>query len=250
MITDPTTLFALALFVGILGLVVLILPLLILFWSQMEPQLAGMVAPRAGETDDEYASLSVLPKLMKSFGHLADQASVGGKSSPTRARGKTQRKPASTPRSKASPTDKTVKTAPTKRKPASTSSGKRTSSAKPKAKPKSKSGATKAPSATTTRAKRAATTAKVAPKRRTPAGAKRDPILGIVYSKKPKAADDLKEIKGVGKVIEGKLHKAGIYTFRQIAEWDEAAVDGISEKLSFRGRIRNEAWQKQCVKFL
>ena len=85
--------------------------------------------------------------------------------------------------------------------------------------------------------------------RRTPAGAKRDPILGLVYSKQPKEIDDLKQIKGVAKVIEGKLHKAGIYTFRQVAEWDGAAIDAISDQLSFKGRIRNEAWQKQCAKF-
>jgi predicted flap endonuclease-1-like 5' DNA nuclease len=250
MITDPTALFALALFVGILGLVVLILPLLILFWSQMEPQLVGMMAARAGEANDEYASLSVLPKLMKSFGDLADQRPAGGKSSPTRAKGKTRRKPAAIPRSKASTTDKTVKAAPSKRKPASASSSKKATSAKAKSKPKSKSVATKARSATATRAKKASTTAKVAPKRRTPAGAKRDPILGVVYSKKPKASDDLKEIKGVGKVIEGKLHQAGIYTFCQIVDWDEAAIDAFSEKLSFKGRVRNENWQKQCAKFL
>ena len=43
MFTDPTTLFALALCIGILGLLVLILPLFIVFWSQMEPQLVGMM---------------------------------------------------------------------------------------------------------------------------------------------------------------------------------------------------------------
>jgi len=71
----------------------------------------------------------------------------------------------------------------------------------------------------------------------------------VIYTKKPKEIDDLKEIKGVAKVIEAKLHKAGIYTFRQVAEWDSAAIDAFSDKLSFKGRIRNEGWQKQCAKF-
>ena len=73
--------------------------------------------------------------------------------------------------------------------------------------------------------------------------------MGVVYTKKPKEVDDLKQIKGVAKVIEGKLHKAGIYTFRQVVEWEDSAIEAFSEKLSFGGRVRNDAWQEQCAQF-
>lgn len=248
MITDPAALFALALCVGILGLLVLILPLMILFWSQMEPQLVGLVSGGgAKQGDDEYPSQAVLPKLMKSFGNLADQqpSNKGGAKAKPKAR-----KPVSTSRSKARTTSKTVKTAPTKKSTSKKAASKKAKppkakAAKAKPKPKSTAGAAaKSKPAARTAVKKAKPAA-----RRTPAGAKRDPILGVVYSKKPKEIDDLKEIKGVAKVIEAKLHKAGIYTYRQIVEWDAAAIDAFSEKLSFKGRIRNEGWQKQCAKF-
>jgi hypothetical protein len=46
-------------------------------------------------------------------------------------------------------------------------------------------------------------------------------------AKKPKVlkkaraagADDLKQIKGIGKVLEDKLHALGVYHFDQIAAW-------------------------------
>lgn len=243
MFTDPSTLFALALCIGILGLLVLILPLFIVFWSQMEPQLVGMIGQGEGVAKDEYPTQAVLPRLMKSFDDMAERNRVGGvreaKSKPG-----SQRKAGTGSRSKASNTPKTVKTAPkatnrTKKSAASKSATKSRSSGVP-----AKSGAGVAQS--TSRPSAAPKQRKAKSSRRTPAGAKRDPILGVVYSKKPKEIDDLKQIKGVAKVIEGKLHRVGIYTFRQVAEWDEAAIDAFSEKLSFKGRIRNEAWQEQC----
>ena len=253
MITDPTALFALALCVGILGLVVLILPLLILFWSQVEPQLVGLVMDRSAPgADDEYSSQAVLPKLMKSFGSMAEQdLKKGGAASGRKkavAKPAAKRKPAkTTARSKASSSEKTVKAAPAKSKSSSTGS---------KANPKSKAttkAPTKAQSATAAKAGKSSPSVKKAKAkstatRRTPAGARRDAVLGVIYSKKPKEADDFKQIKGVAKVIEAKLHKAGVYTYRQVVEWDAAAIEAFSEKLSFRGRIRNEGWQKQCAK--
>ncbi|MFT4550938.1 MAG: putative flap endonuclease-1-like 5' DNA nuclease [Verrucomicrobiales bacterium] len=290
MITDPTTLLALALCVGILGLIVLILPLLILFWSQMEPQLVALVSSGGSEADDEYQTQSVLPRLMKSFGHMAEieqekQAISPARRAPAKSN---SRKPATTARSQATTTSKTVKAAPAmakakapanakpkvaaKAKPKNAATAAKTSTklakASSSAAAKSKSGTTTKSKAATTASKATAKTdkpakataktakpakakaaAKPAAKRRTPAGAKRDPILGIVYSKKPKEVDDLKQIKGVAKVIEGKLNQAGIFTYRQIVEWDAAAINAFSEKLSFKGRIRNEEWQKQCGMF-
>jgi large subunit ribosomal protein L21 len=71
---------------------------------------------------------------------------------------------------------------------------------------------------------------------------------------KPKAAkkaaksegDDLSLISGVGPVIVGKLHDAGITTFAQIAAWTDADVEEIEEKLSFKGRVGREDWIAQA----
>jgi len=257
MMSDPASIFALAVFVGILGLVVLIMPLLILFWSQMEPQLVGMVRGHAGQQDDEYGSLAVLPKLMKTFGNLAERSGSGAGA----ASGKAQpRREPATARAKARVTSKTVKAAPVRTRKTATVAAAKTG-AKPKSKPRAKA---KASASAPTRAKAgegnpakrvakasaaAKSNSKPKPMPETPAGAKRDPIFGVVYSKRPKEIDDLKEIKGVAKVIEGKLHEAGIYTFRQIVEWDAKAIDAFSGKLSFKGRIHKEGWQQQCAKF-
>ena len=63
---------------------------------------------------------------------------------------------------------------------------------------------------------------------------------------KPAAVDDLKMISGVGPKIESTLHSLGIYTFAQIAEWNDdhrAWVDGY---LNFKGRIDRDEWVKQA----
>ena len=58
--------------------------------------------------------------------------------------------------------------------------------------------------------------------------------------------DDLSKISGVGPVIVKKLNGEGITTFAQIAEWTEADVDAIEEKLSFKGRVGREEWISQA----
>ncbi|SFO07618.1 Predicted 5' DNA nuclease, flap endonuclease-1-like, helix-3-turn-helix (H3TH) domain [Cohaesibacter marisflavi] len=59
-------------------------------------------------------------------------------------------------------------------------------------------------------------------------------------------ADDLKKIKGVGKVIEGKLNNLGIYHFDQIARWTDAEATWVSSILDFKGRIERENWIAQA----
>lgn len=57
--------------------------------------------------------------------------------------------------------------------------------------------------------------------------------------------DDLHLIDGVGRVLEGMLHEAGITTYRQLA--DLAADGGPDGRLEeFLGRIRNEGWSAQA----
>ena len=59
-------------------------------------------------------------------------------------------------------------------------------------------------------------------------------------------ADDLKRIKGVGKVIEGKLNDLGIYHYDQIAKWNRKEINWVSTFLSFKGRIDREDWIEQA----
>jgi large subunit ribosomal protein L22 len=66
--------------------------------------------------------------------------------------------------------------------------------------------------------------------------------LGVVYDSAPPEVDDLKEINGVGPVLEEKLHSFGIYTFKQIADWNEENIAAFDELLDFKGRIERDEW--------
>ena len=80
-------------------------------------------------------------------------------------------------------------------------------------------------------------TAKAAPK----AAAKAAP-------KAKKAVDDLKELSGVGPVLEKKLIEAGVTSFAQVAAWKKKDIEEMDEKLSFKGRIEREGWVAQAKK--
>lgn len=78
---------------------------------------------------------------------------------------------------------------------------------------------------------------------------KQDPTYGIVYTKAPDEVDDLKRIKGVAKVLEGKLHGIGVYRFKQIAVWTDAACAEFSKLLTFKNRIYQDNWIAQAKEF-
>jgi len=59
-------------------------------------------------------------------------------------------------------------------------------------------------------------------------------------------ADDLKQIAGVGEVLEKKLNDFGIYHYSQIADLSGSDIAEIDEALDFKGRIEREDWQKQA----
>jgi branched-chain amino acid transport system ATP-binding protein len=61
-----------------------------------------------------------------------------------------------------------------------------------------------------------------------------------------KSKDDLKRIKGIGPVNEGKLNRKGIRTFAQIAEWKKADIVEAEAYLEFDGRIARENWVAQA----
>jgi predicted flap endonuclease-1-like 5' DNA nuclease len=73
-----------------------------------------------------------------------------------------------------------------------------------------------------------------------------DPEMGPVFRRPPSRIDDLTRIKGVARVIEGRLHEMGIFRYQQIAEWSEAQVASVSKRLRFRERIARDQWQAQC----
>lgn len=62
-------------------------------------------------------------------------------------------------------------------------------------------------------------------------------------------ADDLKMIKGVGAVLEGKLNQAGIFHFWQIASLKKAQVELLETDMSFPGRIGRDEWVAQAKTF-
>ncbi|MEM6915467.1 MAG: hypothetical protein AAF491_02780 [Verrucomicrobiota bacterium] len=75
---------------------------------------------------------------------------------------------------------------------------------------------------------------------------KKDPIYGIIYSSAPEEVDDLKRIKGVAKVLEGKLHGIGVYRFKQVAVWTDEACQEFSKLLTFKNRIYTDNWLAQA----
>jgi small subunit ribosomal protein S1 len=62
-------------------------------------------------------------------------------------------------------------------------------------------------------------------------------------------ADDLKQIKGVGPVLEGKLNDAGIYHFWQVAALKVDQIEALEEEMSFPGRITRDDWISQAAGF-
>lgn len=55
--------------------------------------------------------------------------------------------------------------------------------------------------------------------------------------------DDLKRIPGIGPATERILHNAGIFTFRQIANWRPEDLDAIGAKLGDSpARLKRDAW--------
>ena len=59
-------------------------------------------------------------------------------------------------------------------------------------------------------------------------------------------ADDLKRIKGIGKVNESKLNAFGIWHFDQIASWTEDEILWVNDYIAFPGRIQREDWVGQA----
>ncbi len=63
---------------------------------------------------------------------------------------------------------------------------------------------------------------------------------------KPATPDDLKLISGVGPKIESTLHSLGIFTYAQVAGWNQEQRDWVDSYLNFKGRIDRDDWVRQA----
>ncbi|MCF6327806.1 MAG: 30S ribosomal protein S2 [Devosiaceae bacterium] len=59
--------------------------------------------------------------------------------------------------------------------------------------------------------------------------------------------DDLKEISGVGPVIEKKLHALGITKYSQVADFSKEDIEKVDLELNFKGRIDRDNWLEQAA---
>jgi predicted flap endonuclease-1-like 5' DNA nuclease len=73
-----------------------------------------------------------------------------------------------------------------------------------------------------------------------------DPRLGSIYIHEPAIKDDLKQISGVVESLEKKLNDFGVYTYEQIMDWDDSAIEAFSDLLAFKDRISREDWVAQA----
>lgn len=59
--------------------------------------------------------------------------------------------------------------------------------------------------------------------------------------------DDLKQISGIGPVLEGKLNGAGITTYQQVAALSDDEIERLeSDVINFSGRIHRDDWIGQA----
>ncbi len=73
-----------------------------------------------------------------------------------------------------------------------------------------------------------------------------DDKLGILMHSQPDRWDDLTLLRGVGEILQQRLHDSGVHTFKQIAYWTEGNVDEFSSRIEARDRIRREGWIRQA----
>jgi predicted flap endonuclease-1-like 5' DNA nuclease len=74
-------------------------------------------------------------------------------------------------------------------------------------------------------------------------------VRGVIYTSEPESRDDLKRISGIAEVLEARLNDYGIYTYKQIMDWQPEAIEEFSRLLAFRDRIVRDDWQGQAKFF-
>ena len=73
-----------------------------------------------------------------------------------------------------------------------------------------------------------------------------DPKLGVLYGARPDRWDDLTMMRGVAEITQHKLHDCGIYTFKQIAVWDDRTMREVGHAIHAGDRISRERWPQQA----
>lgn len=72
---------------------------------------------------------------------------------------------------------------------------------------------------------------------------------GLIYLDEPESRDDLKRIYGIAEVLERKLNDFGVYTFKQIMNWEDENIREFSKLLEFfKDRIDRDDWIGQARK--
>lgn len=73
------------------------------------------------------------------------------------------------------------------------------------------------------------------------------PRPASLYDRRPDIVDDLKEVKGIGPVMERVLNEKGCYHFKQLANFSKRDIEWISAALgSFPDRIERDNWVGQA----
>lgn len=75
---------------------------------------------------------------------------------------------------------------------------------------------------------------------------KLDPDFGFRYLSRPERWDDLTLLRGVAETAQQRLHESGIYTFKQIAHWNEHQVSHVTQALHLKGRAQRDRWVQQA----
>ena len=60
----------------------------------------------------------------------------------------------------------------------------------------------------------------------------------------------MKQISGVGPVLEKKLNEYGIYHYKQIAGLKKADAAKLDDDLALKGRIEKDDWIKQVKELM
>ncbi|MEO0637533.1 MAG: 30S ribosomal protein S2 [Pseudomonadota bacterium] len=70
---------------------------------------------------------------------------------------------------------------------------------------------------------------------------------GAIFAAPEGEPDDLKQISGVGPVLEGKLNALGVTKFAQVAAFSAEDIAKLDDALSFKGRIDRDNWVAQAA---
>ncbi|GEM_PF-694625 len=200
----------------------------------------GAAAAAAGAATASKASSAAA--VTKPAAKAKSTGAAKGKTKSASAAGTTAKKAAAKPAAKAKAAAK----------PAAKSVTKPAAKTKAAAKPAAATKAASKPAAKKPAAKPAAKAAAKKPAAKTATKPARKPVAKdgkpeMLKKARAGGADDLKQIKGVGPKLEGKLNEMGLYHFDQVAGWRAKEVEWADNNLvGFKGRVSRDEWVKQA----